>query len=76
MYLRLTVSLVSARQRPLLLQKGDVAMEVLLAVLQLLIVLLGVLKAYFELRGSGKEEDDHPDAHDDDHRPKHLREGR
>ena len=51
-------------------------MEVLLAVLQLLIVLLGVLKAYFELRGSGKEEDDHPDAHDDDHRPKHLREGR
>ena len=48
-------------------------MEVLLAVLQLLIVLLGVLKAYFELRGSGKEEDDHPDARDDDHRPKHLR---
>ena len=39
-------------------------MEVLLAVLQLLIVLLGVLKAYFELRGSGKE-DDHPDARDD-----------
>lgn len=48
-------------------------MEVLLAVLQLLIVLLGVLKAYFELKGSGKEEDDHPDARDDDHRPKHLR---
>ena len=47
-------------------------MEVLLAVLQLLIVLLGVLKAYFELKGSGKE-DDHPDARDDDHRPKHLR---
>ncbi len=37
-------------------------------------VLLEVLKEYDELRGSGKEEDDHPDARDDDHRPKHLRE--
>ena len=47
-------------------------MEVLLAALQLLIVLLGVLKAYFKLKGSGKE-DDHPNARDDNHRPKHLR---
>ena len=56
-------------------QKG-VAMEVLLAAMRLLIVLLEVLKPYFELKGSGKGEDDHPDARDDDHRPKHLREGR
>ncbi|MDO4796891.1 MAG: hypothetical protein Q4A01_02605 [Coriobacteriales bacterium] len=48
-------------------------MEVLLAVLQLLIVFLGVLKAYFELKCPEKEEDSNSDAHDDNHRPKHLK---
>ena len=48
-------------------------MEVFLAVLQLLAALFGAAKAYFELKRSGKEEDDHPDARDDDHRPKHLK---
>ena len=47
-------------------------MEVLLAAMRLLIVLLEVLKPYFELKGSGKE-DDHPDPRDDNHRPKRLR---
>lgn len=50
-------------------------MEVLLAVLQLLAAAFGAAKAYFEMRGrrSGEEEDDHTDAHGQDHRPKHLR---
>ena len=33
----------------------------------------GLVDRRFELKGSGKEENDHPDARDDDHRPKHLR---
>ena len=51
-------------------------MEVFLAVLQLLAGLFGAMKAYFEYRrndGSGEGDDDHPDTHDSDHRPKHLR---
>ena len=48
-------------------------MEVLSAALQLLVVLLGVLKACLELRRSGKDEDDHSDAHSTKRRPKHLR---
>ena len=48
-------------------------MEVLIAALQLLVVLLGVLKAYFELKRSGKDEDDHSDARSNNQRPKHLR---
>ncbi len=46
-------------------------MEVLLAALQLLAALLGALKAYFELKGSTKR-DDQTDARDEE-RPKHLR---
>ena len=48
-------------------------MEVFLAVLQLLAALFGAAKAYFELKRSGKEEDDHPDAQRTTYRPKHLR---
>ena len=48
-------------------------MEVLIAALQLLVVLLGVLKACLELRRSGKDEDDHSDARSTKRRPKHLR---
>ncbi len=69
--IRLTVGLVSAGQRPLLLQKGDVAMEILLAALQLLAALLGALKAYFELKGSTGE--DYQANARDEERPKHLR---
>ena len=50
-------------------------MEVLLAVLQLLAAAFGAAKAYFEMRGrrSGEEKDDHTDARNDKHGPKHLR---
>ena len=58
--------------KPRAVRATSLPMEVLLDALQLLIVLLGVLKAYFKLRGSGKE-DDHPNARDDNHRSKHLR---
>ena len=60
-----------------MLPEKGVAMEVFLAVLlvvlQLLAALFGALRAYLELKASGKEEDDHPDAQDRNHRPKHLK---
>ena len=47
-------------------------MDVILAALQLLAHLLEVVKAYFELKGSKKDDDRH-NAQGSTNRPKHLR---
>ena len=51
----------------------EVFLAVLLVSLQLIVGLLGVQKAYLELKSSRKEGDDRSEARHDDRRPKHLK---